>query len=159
MQTLSLTLAQEPLDPVFALAASPAPTAVKMTIIVLLSFILLLGPFALFVRCLQDSAVASGHHSPDNHIPHWLALMPLLFVTSASAIYFYIKALKLLPPVASLRAQWRCYAALLCPCIEASAAALSLLAAALKLQVSYILHSCNLKPFTPLPSEPPPPPP
>ena len=134
MQTLAASLAQEPLDPIFALASSSVPSALKIILIIILSIVLLACPFIILVRFLQDSSIALGRHSPDNRIPHWVALTPLLLVATISAIYFYMRAANMLPSSPS-RAQWRVYVSALCPCVESSAIAVSLVAAMLKLQV------------------------
>jgi hypothetical protein len=134
MQTLTVSLAQEPLDPVFALASSSIPSALKICLVIVLSFLLLVAPLSLFIRCLQDSSIALGHHNPNNRIPYWFSLTPLLLIAAVSAVYLYFRATKVLPSSLN-RSQWRIYVSALGPCVEMLAAAVSLVAAILKLQV------------------------
>jgi hypothetical protein len=123
MQSLLASLSREPIDPLFAFLASPLSNALKIAAVIALVSLLLIAPFSLIIRLLQDSAIALKHRNPDNHISYWMIFAPLLLLAAAATAYYYHKATKL-RTIASM-----------CPLLESAGMALSLVAAASKLEV------------------------
>jgi small-conductance mechanosensitive channel len=129
MQFVASWFSHEPVDPLFAYISPSISNVWKYPGVIVLTFFLLLVPVLLTIRLLQDSAIALGHHSPNNHISYWMVAAPLLIITSASAVYYYHKATKL-RTLASV-----------CPLLDCLGLTMSLVAAVCKLEVTFPTHT------------------